>query len=445
MNKNISKGNASRSNFGLMGWFIIIFAFFSFMFAGNLIVDSLNVTIGAFSLMHGWNIGTLLTYSTVGSLISIISSGILSVFVSKYGVKIIYSISLAIVAMCCMFWGSITSLYQYAVIVILVNIFGNGFGFIGGTAILSNWFPKKKGLAMGWATIGFQASAVILLPFYQFMLEKYDLATAYRVVGAGLFVLLFICIVFVKNDPEDRGCTPDNDNTLSIEQYRKLHEKALKFEKENHLSVIELVKTKQMWHIGLINGLVQLAITVLIVQFIPNLAGCGFSQSEATLLYSVASIVGGIGSYLWGVLDHRVGVKRASMWMCMIHAIAAALFALSAINVGGKTTAILAAFAVGSILGVSSNYVGSFTAQVFGRYGYASAFAAIYMVVTALRSLGYMLIGVINTATGSNFIAYIISALLSLLALIITFKTDDRCINAASNMMSDAENYSTEE
>lgn len=424
--------SANKNDFGLWGWLIILFAFFSFMFAGNLIVDSLNITVGAFSETRGWEMGILLTYSTIGSLISIVSSGILSLCITKVGVKAIYSVSLAVVAVCCMVWGSVTSLSQYLIIVILVNVFGNGFGFVGGTAILANWFPQKKGLAMGWATIGFQASAVVLLPIYQYLLAKYDLAAAYRVIGICLFVLLAFCLIFVRNNPEERGCTPDNDKTHSVEEYRALHQEALRIEKENHLGARQLIRMKQTWQIGIANGLVQLAVTILIVQYIPNLVSSGFSMTTATLLYSGASVIGGIGSYLWGVLDYRIGVKKASVWMCIVHAAAGVLFGMVAANIGGKFIAVIAAFVVGTILGVSSNYVGSFTAQVFGRYGYASAFAFVYMIVTALRSLGYSVVGVINTATGSNTIAYVIAALLSIVAMIVTISTDDHCINIAS-------------
>ena len=46
----------------------------------------------------------------------------------------------------------------------------------------------------------------------------------------------------------------------------------------------------------------------------------------------------------------------------------------------------------------------------------------------ALRSAGYALIGVIQTATGSYTLSYWIAGILSLLALALTFRIDDRCI-----------------
>lgn len=374
----------------------------------------------------------MLSYSTLAGLIAIAGCGWLSNCVVKYGVKKVYVVCLAVVGVCCMVWGSITQLWQYLVILILVNVFGNGFGFVGGTAILANWFPKKKGLAMGWATIGFQASAVILLPLFGTLMSRFNLKVAFRVVGGCIFLLMVICILFVKSNPEERGCPPDNDNSRSLEEYRLLYAEKVEEERRHHKSTLDLLKTKQLWQIGIVNGLVQMAVTVLVAQFIPNLVNCGFSTRKATLIYSVASVVGGIGSYLWGVLDQKAGVKRATIWMCAIHALAGFLFALAASRIfAGQVLPILSAFIVGTILGVSSNYVGSFTATVFGRYGYAQAFGLIYMLVCGLRSAGYAVIGVISGFTGGYVASYLLAGICSVVALLITVRIDDRCIGVA--------------
>lgn len=190
-NREHANTKSANSNFGPWGWFIILFALLSFMFAGNLIVDGLNITVAAFTELRGWESGVLLSCSTVAGLVAIVGCVILSNCVCRFGVKAVYCVSLAVVCCCCMVWGSVTQLWQYILILILVNVFGNGFGFVGGTAILANWFPQKKGLAMGWATIGFQASAVALLPAFQWLLERYNLKVAYRLMGLCLLALLW--------------------------------------------------------------------------------------------------------------------------------------------------------------------------------------------------------------------------------------------------------------
>lgn len=420
---------SAKSNFGTWGWFTVLFAFLSFMFAGNLIIDSLNITITAFSALHGWEASVLLSYSTLAGLTAIIGCGILSRCVNRFGVKAVYLVCLIIVAVCCFLWGAVSTVWQYVTILVLVNIFGNGFGFVGGTAIIANWFPRKKGLAMGWATIGFQASALLLLPAFQTLLNRYDLKTSYRFIGVCLFALALVCAVFVKSHPEDRGCTPDNDSTFSPEEYRQMHVRAMEYAKNSPFTVKRLLKTRQMWQIGIVNGLVQLAVTALIAQFIPHMVRCGISEANALAVYSIAAILGGLGSYLWGVLDYQIGVKKATIWMCVMHAVTGVAFALAA---GGVCTSrgflYFSALLIAAILGVSSNYLGSFTATVFGRYDYSRAFSVIYMLVCGLRALSFATVGGLAMLTGSYTASYIVTAALSVIALLVTLGIDDSCI-----------------
>ena len=94
-NTPISK--SANSNFGPWGWFIILFALLSFMFAGNLIVDGLNITVAAFTELRGWESGVLLSCSTVAGLVAIVGCVILSNCVCRFGVKAVYCVSLAVV------------------------------------------------------------------------------------------------------------------------------------------------------------------------------------------------------------------------------------------------------------------------------------------------------------------------------------------------------------
>ena len=418
-----------KNDFGFWGWFSILFALISFMFAGNLIIDSLNLTVSGFADLRGWDANLLLSYSTIAGIVAIAGCGVLSKCVSRFGVKNIYTICLAIVGVCCMWWGSITQIWEYVLILILVNIFGNGFGFVCGTALLANWFPKKKGLAMGWATIGFQVSALLLLPAFRYLMNRYDLKAAYRMIGICLFALMFVCIFFVRSNPEDRGCPPDNDKSCDMEFYKAMHREALEYAKHSPFSTKRLLRTKQVWQISLINGLVQLAVTALIAQFVPHMVKSGISEDLAVLLYSAASVIGGIGSYLWGVLDYRIGVKRATCWMCIMHAVSGFVFAIIASGIYMATWFIyLSTLLLASILGVSSNYLGSFTASVFGRYDFSNAFSIIYMLVCGIRALSFITVGGLYELTGSYSASYAVTCVLSLVALAITYKTDDTCI-----------------
>jgi nitrate/nitrite transporter NarK len=427
----ITSGNgqaSTKSNFGFWGWFVILFAFLSFMLAGNLIIDSLNITLAAFHQLRGWNTGVLLSYSTIAGMIAVPSAALLGWMVKKFGMRLVYFGSMLIVAVCAFFWGHVTEIWQYALIVILVNIFGDGFGFICGSNLIASWFPTRKGVAMGWATIGFQASAVLVLPVFTLILNHFGLSIAYDGIGIALLAMAVVCLLFLHDNPEDCMCNPDNDHSKSLEEYRIMHEEALQYQKTSPFTIRRLLRTKQMWQLGLVNGFVQLAISALIAQLIPKLEECGVTQPRALLIYSAAAVIGGLFSYLWGMLDAKLGSKTATILMAVSHAVAAFACATTGTLFDSMGWIYFAALMVAINLGVSSNLVGSFTSTVFGRYDFANAFTPIYMLTVGLRALSFATVGLLYSATGSYTWPYLIAGLLSIAAMIITFFIDDTCI-----------------
>ena len=91
-------------------WFTIFFAFMTLMIAGNLMVDSMNITVGAFAALRGWEMGVLLSWSTVAGLCALFGAGVLSTLCAKIGVKKVYAFSIAVVGICRMLWGSVTTI-----------------------------------------------------------------------------------------------------------------------------------------------------------------------------------------------------------------------------------------------------------------------------------------------------------------------------------------------
>jgi MFS family permease len=419
---------SAKSNFGGWGWGHVGFTFFTLMFAGFLLIDSQNIVLGAFNALRGWNTGVLLSFSAYAGLVAIAGAALLGRWVVLWGSRVVFIVTLLIVTAAVLFWGHVTALWQFALVVGVINVFGNGFGFIASTNLISNWFPRKKGLAMGWATIGFQGSAMLLLPAFAFVLDRYGLPGALNAVAACLVALALVCAIFIRDHPEQRNCTPDNDKGKSLEEYKRLHDEAIMYQKTGAFTVKRLLRTKEMWQIGAVMGLMQLAVSGLIVQFIPKIMETGVKQDTALMIYSAAAVIGGVFSYLWGVLDQKVGTKRTTALASATHGIAALACAAAGTLVHSFAWVCFAALLVAINLGVSSNLLGSFTVTVFGRYDFSSAFTPIYMVTCGIRSLSFLIVGMLYAATGAYLWPYLATALCAFLAMVCTFFINDRCL-----------------
>ena len=97
----------------------------------------------------------------------------------------------------------------------VASIAGQGFNYIGNYSIISNWFSRKKGLAMGWVTIGFPMSAMISVPLVSGIMPGGGLEGVYMFYAGFAVVLLVLVFAFITNYPEQAGRFPDNDKSLS--------------------------------------------------------------------------------------------------------------------------------------------------------------------------------------------------------------------------------------
>ena len=75
------------------------------------------------------------------------------------------------------------------------------FCYIANMNVISNWFPKKKGIAMGWVTIGFPLSAAITTPLVTKLLEAGGLEKVYTTYAIVAAVFAVIAFAFIRDYP----------------------------------------------------------------------------------------------------------------------------------------------------------------------------------------------------------------------------------------------------
>ena len=179
--------STTSSNFGAKGWVIMILTFFSILLMSNICYDSLNVTIPEFGTTFavlagvpgaemegaiGGNIAMLYMFSTVAAWVSVIGAGLWGALCGKLTCRKTWAASLIVGAVGCLVWSQATNAAVYFIGLALSYVGGMGFAYIASLNVISNWFPRKKGLAMGWVTIGFPLSAVIATPLCSALLPE---------------------------------------------------------------------------------------------------------------------------------------------------------------------------------------------------------------------------------------------------------------------------------
>lgn len=412
-----------KSNFGAKGWLLVLFCAALFFIGGGSVNDGMNAVVPAFSGAFGWSTGLLYSLNTIGGWVGIIGAVVFGALAQRKGVKatVIVSLLLGVAAM--FLWGRANSVALFAVALFAMNIAQNGFMQVGPSTLAANWFPTKKGLVMGWMTMGCNVATAIYVRIFSGVMGKSGLTRAFDVFAIFMVVLLIVAVVFLKSNPEEAGCYPDNDKSMTPEDRDRLFELGKTYERTSPWTVKKLLSTKVVWLIGIAYGIIIMITLGTISQLVPTIMSLGFSENFALNMMTICAIIGLVFSYLFGLLDAKIGTRKASLVFYIWTMLAILFMALP-----GKWTVYPAVFFMGGFVGAGNNLTASITSTVFGRYDFSKAWSVIFPITVAVRSLGYGIVGVLADLTGGYTVPYVVLLGCALVAFILIFVMKDTCI-----------------
>ena len=410
-----------RNNFGVTHWMIMILMMALGYFENGSMNDGLNTFVGAFEAQYGWSSGLLLSFSTYAGWISIGGIILYGWLAKRKGARATAIVALSLATVGMLVWSRAVSPAMYFLGVVLCSCSASAIMIIRDNPT-NNWFPTKKGLAMGWVTMGPLLATASILYLINWGGKKFGFHGYFDVIALAFLILLLIVIFWFRDYPEDKGCYPDNDRSVSKERVMELHEKGLMYKRTSPWTPKKLLKTRQVWQIGIgVGGINFLIGAAVISQMVPTIMSYGYERAEATGMMTVLALCALPLSYLFGWIDTKFKTKTAII-VFFIWTITALIFMV----LPGKWTLFVSIFMIGGFIGGSGNMMGSITNTVFGRYDFANAFAVIYPICVAVKSCGYALTGVVKTVTGSYQPVYFILIGLSALALLNAVLLDDR-------------------
>ena len=188
--------------------------------------------------------------------------------------------------------GSSTSIYQ---IMWTYGVLGGlGVGIVYGVpiAIVTEWFPHRKGLAVGITLMGFGISPLISAPIANALINKSGVFQAFKDMGFA-FALVLGLLSLLFQFPKEK---------IELHKISK---------NEVEFTTKEMLKTKSfyaLWAcfvIGTFVGLTMVGIASIYAQ-----ETVGLKRETATILLSVFAIFNGIGRPIFGSLVDKIGTKK---------------------------------------------------------------------------------------------------------------------------------------
>ena len=399
----------SKYNFSRKHWMVIILCFLLNTVNTACTTDGENILLPRIAAANSWEYTTVLNIATVVGTLSVLGQLFFGKVCEKKGPRFTMVLCLLLTSGFMLIYGSSHYYWMFA-----VGLFGTiscstSFSFIGGNALIANWCPQKKGLALGFTSMGSPTSTIIMVSLLTALITFVGLTKGITVISVCLTVLAVICFFTVVDRPEMCGETPDN-----LPRSENCGADSLNSGSQvPHMKTSELLKTKNFWLLVIVLGIVSLATTGLMAQFIVRYTSSCFKEATAILMMSITAMVGIPGSFLVGNTINRFGTKKAYAFYAFIYATA---LLLNCTNIPVLIYITIPIF--GLVITVIHNFLTAFQVGVFGRDSFGTSNAIIFPLVNMIGHLSFVTISICMSIWGEVRFAYPVLAVLLLISLI---------------------------
>ncbi len=246
------------------GWVIVVLSAMTFFLSAPGQTYSISVFINVYKEEFGFSSTLISSAYSIATIISGLSLIFMGKAIDKFGVRktlIFVTIMLGITT----FYNSfVSSIYMMFFGFILLRYFGQGSMTLIPSTLVPQWFEKKRAFAISLATIGGLLAMLVVPSLNLWMITVIGWENAWRVWGLILIIgFVPIVVLFSSNKPEDIGITMENGLPSSKENI----EKALQEMDKNSFSLVEAVKRKEFWFVGMISMIPAMFSTALAFHF----------------------------------------------------------------------------------------------------------------------------------------------------------------------------------
>ena len=283
-----------------------------------------------------------------------------------------------------LFSGSIAQFYCFYV---LLGFCVGGLGPIPYGFLVSHWFDRLRGLALGITMLGIGLGAVIMPSLAQALIVRFGWKSAYSILGASVLLICWpVVACLVKESPEELGLLADGTSagTDSIADVGQ------------GLTAREAWRTRDFWLMAFAFILVSASVQGCVVHMAPMLSDRRLGTQAAALGSSLIGAAVMIARFGTGYLLDRTFAAR----------LASILFAVSASGIallwlGDRTAAFAGAVLVGLGLGAEVDLIPYLASRYFGLRDFGKVYSTLFAAFALAGALGPLIMGAGYDRTGS--------------------------------------------
>jgi MFS family permease len=403
------------------GWYILASSFVILFFNSGARF-SVGVMFKPMITEFGWDRSSISLAIFLNTTLYALSLTIVGRFYDRYGPKWVIVISTIFLSVGYTLISLIDSLWQFFIYYGILAAIG-----LGGTsvpliaALMSKWFEKWRGLTISLALSGASLGHFALIPLFTFVALRYGWRFSYFFIGLIMFVVnITLVFLVIKGDPDDLGYRP-----YGYQDRGEIHGEGAQISSDGNprdLSLTEAMRTRSFWlflMVMFICGTGDFFVTTHLILFVTDYGISPITAGNMLALYGLMSLA---GIMVAGPVSDLIGNKIPIALTFLLR------FLIFILILKYQNLASLYIFAL--TFGFTHLITAPLTPTLVGKlYGFSHVGLISGFITTVHHSAGGFWVyigGLIFVQTGSYRLAFILSAIIALAALLGTMLIIER-------------------
>ena len=283
------------------GWWVVSAAVTGMALSiAPIAILSLGLFMKPLAAEFGWERGDISLAITLAALSLSFAMPVAGRLVDRFGPRrVLYPSILILGCLVASLYFLTESILHLYISFICIGIAGSGTGGVAYAKVVTNWFNRRRGLALGMTMAGVGLGNAIVAPYAQFLIEL----TGWRLAYVGLAVTMAAITIpliwlLLKETPGEMGLRADGDDHPA-QQAGSENQQAY------GLVAAQARKTHTFWIMLVAFVGIGLGVNGLGIHLVPMLTDWGMAASTAALVFSVSGLCTIIGRVGAGYLADR--------------------------------------------------------------------------------------------------------------------------------------------
>lgn len=403
------------------GWFVTLGC-------GCMLFYSIGLACNCTSLFLNPLMEQLELNKTLGSLIvnmqstgGLCAMAVTGKLIHRFGArKILFLAGLVIAAGYAMFSTVESALICYVAAFVVGLGYGSG-SMIPVSILLTAWFEKKRGFALGIATM-FSGIATIIGPkLLTGIIERSGVEAAFIALSLTVALLTTFSFLLIRNKPKDKGLLPYG--YVGSERDIAVEELGVTFKEAVHMAEYYLIAA-----VAIFLGITAMPV---VSHISPILIQSGFAPGIVAYMLALFGIGMLISKPLYGIVIDQFGIFKSNtvIFSFLTASLCSGLFIDKA---QALTYLFVLLFGIG--IPVTTIAFPIWIAAIFGKKDLANIYSSIKILFTLGAVLGGSLPGIVADLRGSYlpvFIIYIVVVVMSYVILQYLFRDEQQARHRA--------------